>query len=212
MSNINKKPVLFFDFDGLKFDTLEIHIQYINQKYGIRTVESDYLDNPDLSLVINKYLPDKNTHFTKDYVYQDISKNLMESIDWHKKVEPFQDMPEIVKDLYKKYEMITVTARPTNSITVIKQLIKQHIPGCIENVHCVHELLEDGTFKVLPKKDFILNHPGEKIGFFDDSPKEILRVHDVIPSYLFDPTGLHDSNSDIENRIRSWKQIGDLFL
>lgn len=211
MTQKNKKPALFCDFDGLKFDTLQIHIEYINQKYGIQTVESDYLNNPDLHLVVNKYLPE-NEHFTIEYVYKDLGENLIASMDWHKEVKPFEDMPEIMKELVKKYEVVTVTARQKSGLDVIQYLINEHIPGCIENIHCVWKHLPNGKFEEISKKYFILNYEGEKTGFFDDAPKEILPLQNFIKSYLFDPTGLHDSNKEIQNRVRSWKEIGDLLL
>lgn len=211
MKNKNKTPVLFFDFDGFKFDTFQIHIEYINQKYHIETVESDYIGNPHLDLVINKYLP-KNKHVSYGFVYEDIGKNLLGSVDWHNKVKPMKDMVTVVKNLSKKYDIITVTARQKSSLNVIEYLINKYIPECISDIHCVWEHLGSGKFKEYSKKEFILNHQGEKVGFFDDSPKEILPLCDHLPSYLFDPKGLHDENKQIKNRVRSWKEIENLLL
>jgi hypothetical protein len=56
------------------------------------------------------------------------------------------------------------------------------------------------------------NFKGKKIAFFDDSPKEILRVQSIIPSYLFDPNRLHDDLQDVNNRVHGWKHIGEVFL
>ncbi len=207
----NKKPAMFCDFDGFKFNTLPAHRDYINQKYNINIITLEYSHGDKLEDLINQYLSHEDK-VTRAYVYEDLAKNFLTSIDWHKEVKPFEDMPEVMKELSQKYRIMTVTARQKTSINSIQYLIDKFIPDCIEEIHCVWEHLGNGEFKENSKRDFILNHKGEKIGFFDDSPKEILRLHDAIPSYLFDPTGLHDSNLEIENRIRSWKEIGDLLL
>lgn len=62
------------------------------------------------------------------------------------------------------------------------------------------------------KRDFIADFPGEKVAFFDDNPRDVREVQTVIPSYLFDPQGHHISETDIPNRVRSWKEISDLLL
>jgi hypothetical protein len=207
------KPVLFLDFDGLKFDTLGIHVNYINKKYGVKTIPSDYTNNPSLETVIKKYLLEDQHHLiTKEEVYVDIGENLNGSLEWHAEVLPMEGVEEVVPLLAKKYTLWTVTARQTACIPVIMYLLNKYIPHCISGIHCVWEHIGDGQFKGIPKRDFVANFNGEKIAFIDDSALEILDMQDMIPSYLFDPHGLNDMTPNIHHRVRSWQEIGDTFL
>lgn len=54
--------------------------------------------------------------------------------------------------------------------------------------------------------------PGNNIAFFDDTPDEIINMQGIIPSYLFDPTGKHETLTDIKLRVDSWKKIGELYI
>jgi len=105
-----------------------------------------------------------------------------------------------------------VTARPKDGLSVIEHLIENHIPGCINGIHCVWEHLGDGKYNEISKREFIKNFPGNKVGFIDDSASEILKVQDVLTSYLFDPLGVNDHIEEIYYRLRSWNEIGHYFL
>ncbi len=206
-----KKDNLLLDFDGLKFDTLLQHVSYVNKHYGVESVPSDYLNNPPIHEVINKYYP-SDKHVDGEFVWKDLADNFLTSIEWHKDVQPLPDMPEVIKELSKKYRLITVTARHTGGVDVIQHLLNQHAPDCVSQIHCVHEPQGNGSFKKVTKREFIESLRGNHVAFFDDAPKEIERVHDLVPSYLFDPAGLHDHRVDIKLRVRSWREIGNLLL
>ena len=122
-----KKPHIFLDFDGLKFDTMPMHATYLNQKYGINVTTSDFIGNPYLDLVVNKYLPSP-CHVTRDEIYQDISDNLTASLEWHHDVLPIEDMPEVVKALAKKYTFWVVTAREVKGRHVGEHHLESHVP------------------------------------------------------------------------------------
>jgi hypothetical protein len=210
---LKNKPTLFFDFDGLKFDTLDIHIRYINQKYGIESVPDDYADNADLELVVKKYIPkDKHHLIDRADIYADIAENLTSSFEWHADLQPMEGMSEVLPLLVKKYAIWTVTAREKKSRPVIEHLLDIHVPDCSSGIHCVWEHLGGKEFKEISKREFILNFKGEKVAYVDDTVKEILKVQDIIRSYLFDRTGIHDANSNILNRVRSWYQLGEILL
>lgn len=204
------KKNLFFDLDGMKFDTLRAQISYINNRYGIHTIKSDYLgNNSHIDLIIKKYLPELNLN--RNEIYEDLGKNFTSSIKLHRNVLPMKGMCKILPLLSKKYTLWTVTARQTSGINVIEYLLNKYIPDCISGVHCVWSLSENGGFNGVPKKDFIRSISGKKIAFFDDSPEEIIDTKDIIPSYLFDPMNMYE---DIEGviRIKNWKEIGEIFL
>ena len=210
---MDTKPVLFLDFDGLKFDTLDIHVRYINHRYGISTVPADYIDNPGLEDVIKKYFDQKHHHLIdRDEVYLDVGERLIASLEWHKDVPPIPGMAEIIPLLAKKYTLWTVTARQKTSLPVVKHMLDTYVPNCISGVHCVWEHLGEKRWKEVSKKQFIEQFPGPKVAFIDDSPKEILRMEGIISTYLFDRHGMHSNASGITNIVRTWHEIGKVFL
>ena len=202
---------MFFDLDGMKFKTLPAQVAYVNKRYGIRTTLSDHIGrNHTLDSLVRERCP--GLHFTRDEFYGDLAENFLTSVDWHKDVPPMDGMTAIAPLLAEKYTLMTVTARQKSGIDVIKYLLDAHIPKCISEIHCVYEKAADGTFKETSKKDFILSVSGEKIAFFDDTPEEIISMGDTVPSYLYDPDGLHHGMTGITNRVHSWWHIGEIFL
>lgn len=205
------KPYLFFDFDGLKFNTTPALVRYMNQRWNMNSVESDYVNRVhDIESVINKYRKDLNVTYSE--AYEDMGKNYNSSLLWQQDVQPIENMCEIMKLLSKKYTLLTVTARQKAGIHVIQYLLDKYIPGCVTDIHCVYESIGNGKFNEVLKKDFIKSLTGEKVAFIDDSPKEIEDMQSTIPSYLFDPKRLHDNLTEIKNRVHSWNEIGEKFL
>ncbi|MEN9621915.1 MAG: 5 nucleotidase, deoxy (Pyrimidine), cytosolic type protein [Candidatus Parcubacteria bacterium] len=205
-----KRPVLFFDFDGLKFDTTPAIGAYINKRYGIHSVASDYVNNPRFNKIINRYLGGEVTN--EDDVYLDFAENFLRCHETHQGVEPLPGVTTVLPRLAERYELWTVTARQTIGLPVILGLLDTHVPNCISGVHCVWEYTGDKVFKERSKRDFIARFEGDKVAFVDDSVPEILNVQEILPSFLFDPHGVNDSVTGISNRVRSWQEIGELFL
>lgn len=203
------KPHIFLDFDGLKFDTIPSMVSFINRTYKIESVIEDYTGSCPLELIVKKY--DPSCRLSEDDVFLHFGNNFLTSIEWHKEVLPLDGMCEVVSRLASKYTIWTVTARQKCSLPAIEYLLDKYIPGCISGIHCVWDYV-DGKYQSVDKREFISNVPGEKIAFFDDSKGEILKMQETIPSYLFDPSGLHDSDQSINNRIRSWWEIGEMLL
>ncbi len=205
------KPALFLDFDNFKFDTWPAHIAYLNEKYGINSVIADYAHNPPLEQVVGRYLPEgqRPTHIP---LYEDLGKNFLASIERHADVKPMEGMCEVVPKLAEKYDLWTVTARQKTSRPVIEHLIERYIPGCIAGIHNVWEHHGDGRVTGVSKRDFIWSFQGPKVAFLDDSPGEILQLQDLLPCYLYDPKGIHDGDGRIQHRVRSWWEIGEVFL
>ena len=206
-----KKPTIFLDHDGTKFDTLDAHLKYLNNKYGIVSIRSDYINNPSLDLVVNKHRPDE-TPYKGNEVYTDLIKNFLSSKEHHESILPFEGMIEVVPKLAEKYNLVVVTARPRNAIAIIEYMNEKYIPNCISDIHCVWYQNETQEFRQISKREYIRNYDGEKIAFIDDSAVEIKLVQDIIPSYLFDPEGWNDHDQTIRNRVKSWHEIADLFL
>lgn len=206
------KPKIFLDWDGLKFDTIPAHIEWINHFYGINSSVEEYINlgGGSWTQVINKHKPE--LALVKETLYLDLADNFLNSLEWHSNVMPFDGMCAIVPQLAKKYELIVVTARQKVSEPLILHFSEKYVPGCVTHIHCVHEHMGGNVFQRVSKRDFILGSHGEKIAFIDDSPHEIDGVRDIIPSYLFDPTGRHTENMDIPNKVSSWAQIGEIFL
>lgn len=205
------KPYIFFDFDGVKFDTIPAHAEYMNETYNINSVYSDYFNNPPLIDVVKKYRIDLD--ITDAEVWEDLTKNFHRSIKRHVNIPPFEGMCEIMPKLAEKFNLVTVTARPIDGMHVIQHMLDKHIPRCISGIHCVWKHEGNRKFtKIATKRDFILSIQGEKIAFFDDSPKEIGRVQDIIPSYLFDTKNHHAKASNIQHRTHSWEGIEKILL
>ena len=201
---------MFFDFDGMKFDTMPAQVEYINHRYNINTTAYDHVGhNNNLDLIVKKHRPDIT--MTRNEIYHDFGINFISSIEWHKNVQPMKDMPRVVKELSKKLNLFIATGRQKRGLHVIQHLLTKHVPGCISLVHCVWEPNESGSFDGVSKRDFISKIPGENIAFFDDSMHEIEDTKDIIPSYLFDPWEVHLNTEGIL-RVESWQKIGDLFL
>lgn len=205
-----QKPYLFLDFDGLKFNTMPSLVAYMNERFEISSIASDYADNPPLDLIIKKYR--KDYEITTDEAYAVYGEEYLRSIERHKDIMPIDGMCEVVKMLAQKHKLWTVTSRQESSIDTLGYLFDKYIPGCISGVHFVYRHLGNAKFSEVKKKDFIASLTGEKIAIVDDSPSEIVLTQDVIPSYLFDPIGYYDHRKDIQNRLRSWEEIGDKFL
>ena len=205
------KSALFIDLDNTKFDTIPAHVSYFNEKYQINSIGKDYANNPPLNLVLNAYLP-QDKWVTREEAYRDATENFLHSMEHHKDILPMPYMAEVISLLAEKYVLWTVTARPKNTLDVIKYLIDRHIPNCISGIHCVWNHEGNGIFIGTSKRDFIEKFEGEKAGFIDDSATEILEMQDILPSYLFDPLGLNNSIIEIRNRVRSWEEIGNTFL
>lgn len=204
-----EKDYIFFDLDGMKFNSLPAYVLYINNRWNIKTELEHYFDKGSrLEEIVREHTG--NHLLTRDEVFGDFKKNFLTSIDWHKNILPMPDMVEVIKELASKYKLYTVTARHREGLHVINYLIGKYIPNCISYVHCVSDIV-DGKHISISKRDFISSIQGNKIAFLDDSLHEIEDTMDIIPSYLFDPNNLHKDNADIF-RVDSFKQIGELFL
>lgn len=201
---------VFFDFDGMKFDTMPFQIAYINYRYNINTSESDHIgQNNSLDAIVKRYRPDLT--LSRDEIYHDFGVNFISSIKWHENVQPMPDMPEVAREISKKYTLFVATGRQRRGLHVIEHLLNKHVPGCISYIHCVWQHTDDGKFIGVQKKDFISKIPGDNVAFFDDSMHEIEDTKDTIPSYLFDPKNTHANTKNLL-RVESWRQIGDMLL
>lgn len=198
-----KKENLIFDYDNTMAKTIPLHITYLNNRYDIQTVVEDYKDHPRLDDLVNTYLKKLGRPLVTDaYVYEDIAMNLLNSIKLHKHVEPSEGLCEILPRLAKKYNLYIATARNTGTIPVIEDFIARHVPGCISGIHCVYTRVAPEQFIGVPKRDFIASLPGTNKAFIDNSVKEILRVHDIIDSYLFDPEENHSDVTEIISHVK----------
>jgi hypothetical protein len=205
-----EKPHLFFDFDGVKFDTVPHEVKYLNARYGIDIKVSEFRGKSEIvDKIINSYLP-KTDQLDRLEIWKDLGQNYSASIKWHQDVLPMNGMLKVIKSLREKYTIWTVTSRQSDGKYVIQYLLDKYVPGCINGIHCVYTF-NDNNLSAVFKKDFIRSIKGEKIAFFDDSPSEIEAVKDLIPSYLFDPFYLYD-DIDGADHLHSWEQIGKIFL
>lgn len=199
---------LYLDLDNFLFKSKRKEIEYIKRKYRIQieiTAENYMTSHYDL--VIDQ-LGEGFISFTEFWV--DLSKNYFESEEWQHNLEPMPGMIEVLTELAKRYQLIVVTARPKESLLVIKSLLSKHLGDIISYIHCVWEL-KNGKYESVSKVDFIQNDNGIKSGFIDDSPNEVRAMKGVLPAFLFDPTQMHRNVTDIENHVSSFEEIYDIF-
>jgi len=200
---------LFFDFDGMKFDTVQAQVHYINKAYGLSISMYDYLKhNHDIEKLLNSFIP--NLGLTRDEIYRAFGKDFLCSIEAHENILPMPGMCEVMPLLKKEYKIHTVTARQKIGLPVIEYILDKYIPGCISNIHCVWGHTEGKGFHGISKKSYVESTEGENVAFFDDSPHEIEDMQDVIPSYLYDPNGFHYDKNEI-HRVVSFMQIWRMF-
>ena len=205
-----EKPNIFLDLDDLIIKTKAVALSYINKKYGVQITYDEYVNNNDeLHKIIQRH--NSNFNLTFDEVYLDYGKNFLASMEWHEDVELMEDVQEVISLLSQKYTLWVVTARQKVGLNVINHLLNRHFQGCFKGIHCVYEWIEGIGYHGISKKDFISNVSGEKLAFIDDSPKEILRMKNIIPTYLFDQDRLYNSMEGV-NRVQSWRDIGRIFL
>jgi hypothetical protein len=205
-----KKGNLFLDYDDLLVDSKPVLIKYLNQRYELNLTLSNYSDNDSLEKVIQEHRKDLEITFNQAYL--DIGHNFHASYEWNMLIKPLEDMPKVLPELAKKYILHIPTARQKTGYNVLNQMINIHVPGSITSLHCVWEYIKGKGYCDIPKRDFILSIPGEKVAFIDDSMKEVRRTKDIIPSYNFDRHGVYTVPEEGILKLSSWNDIGEKFL
>jgi FMN phosphatase YigB (HAD superfamily) len=204
------KPVLFFDFDDTLFDTRGLTIEFIRAYYEVDIQHDGYFCGSNLHEAVNKHLPVED-HVEKHDFYLHWSENFGQSRAWYEKTKPLDSAKDILPELKERYDLWIVTARQLSTKVSVDHLLETHFPNCFSGVHFVRH--HDGEKYVgKPKRDFISEFLGEKIAFVDDSPTEIEKTQDLIPSYLLDCHGFHEDKTHIERRVRNWSEIANIFL
>ena len=198
----------FLDFDQSLFFTKKSEFDFIKEEYGIELdINAEYGEYSILD-TINRVARKEVESF--NVFWKNHAEKYLTSISKHHNTLPMPGMVDVVKELALDNDIFVVTARQEIGKPVIKHLINEFIGDSIKDIHCVWRKNGKG-FVPTYKKDYILSHDGNKIAFIDDSPKEVLEVSNIIPSYLFDPSELHTNLNNIE-RLSSWKEIGEKFL
>ena len=205
-----KKSNVFLDFDDLIVKTKPAVISYVYDRYGVKITDSEYYnENGSLHDVIKRYNPHLSVTFNE--LYLDYGKNFLASLEWNRNIPLMEDVQEIIPMLSRKYNLFIVTARQKIGLEVIDKLTVEFFGKCFKEIHCVWEWVDDVGFCESSKKSFISKVQGEKVVFIDDSKKEIKKMENILPTYLFDPEGLCKPENGI-NIVRSWKEIGTILL
>jgi phosphoglycolate phosphatase-like HAD superfamily hydrolase len=204
------KPVLFFDFDDTLFDTRGLTIEFIRAYYKVDIQHDGYFCGSNLHEAVNKHLPEED-HVEKDDFYLHWSENFGQSRAWYERSEPLELVKEIIPQLKERYDLWIVTARQKSTKIAVDHLVDKYFPHSFSGMHFVWDhtrVLNPGK----PKRDFIADFEGESVAFIDDSPTEIEKTQDLIPSYLLDRHGFHEDKTHIERRVRNWSEIANIFL
>lgn len=208
------KPVLFFDFDDTIFRIRHLMARFLKDHYDFDMDLGKFVNGSSLHELLNQHLP-PNKQISATEFYSHCSANFTGSIEWHNEGEPVEGALDTIPRLHKEYDLWIVTARDSATRPAVEFILNKYFKEMFQGIHFVWKFDETKSeFVGTPKKDFIYNFDlhREKVAFFDDSPGEIEKVQDVIPSYLFDPHGFHVDEHLIRNRIISWQEIADLLL
>lgn len=202
---------VILDWDGLAFDTVPLHMEYLNPRYGICTNLDDFMEHPSLEILVHKYLRlqsvAENKLPTREDVYYDLAVNFLESRAWHNKAKPIDGFLEILPILASHANVFIVSARHEGSIPVMWETLERYsVHRYINDIRCVWKHTQDKEFVGVFKREIILSIKGTPLGFFDDSPREVSKVQDIIPGYLFDPKLLH-REKEIPNFFEDLHQI-----
>ncbi|MBP6925891.1 MAG: hypothetical protein KBC22_02455 [Candidatus Pacebacteria bacterium] len=190
-------PNVIFDWDGFAFGTIILHSQYLNGRYGIPTTVDDFIEHPSLETVVHKYLltnkkvkeSDLPTH---DFIYRDLAVNFLESKHWQDQAKPIDGFIEAVQAISPHANIFIVSARHDGSIPLMwENLEKYAIHQYVTDIRCVWKHVQGEEFIGTFKREIIQGIPGTHLGFCDDSPREVAKVCDIVPSHLYDPKRLH---------------------
>ena len=201
---------IYFDFDDTLFHTQPAVFKYFEDTYGIKLSVDQYHDTPNLHHLINEHAGQEIVSF--DTLWRDYGQDFLASSAWHKDVTPMNGMVEVMQLLSKKYRIHVTTARQEIGRMVIQELLHKHIPNMVHEIHFVWRK-QDGVFCKTSKKEYVEKDAQEtRIAFFDDSPKEIGAMDDILPSYLFDPHNLHHEKEGIKLTVKSWGEIANILM
>lgn len=205
-----KKEHLFFDFDGMTFDTLPSTLLFINQTYNTDIKLNEIVNRgSEIELIIQKHTGDLS--ITKRQFYKLYNENYLMSLERHKDIQPMKNAPQVIRALREKYILHTLTARQFTGFDVIKYMIDTHLGGAMQHIHCVSRVDPDGKTKIVTKREYVDSIDGYKIAFFDDSLHEVNDMRGAVPSFLFDPHNYHPE-IDPKRKTTDWIQIGDMYL
>lgn len=206
------KPTLFFDFDDTLVDTQPVMRDFIAEYYGVRLPDDLYLCGNTLWKIVNSYLPPER-QIPHDQFYEDWAEKFLISHEVHSKVTTMNRADVHIPRLASKYNLWIVTARQEGGLSVVTRLCQRLFGQHIQGIHFVWRRLSKNEFKlIMSKKDFIASFPGEKVAFFDDNPGEVREVQSILPTFLFDPFGLHLEVPDVKFRVESWDEIAEILL
>lgn len=205
------RPVLFFDFDNMLVDTDQMQRDFILKEYGVNLPRDVYLCGNSLCEIVNSFLP-PDRQVEKHQFYDHWCNNLVMSHKLHEPVKPIPGVMEYLPRIARRYDSWVVTARVLSGRSVAEKLCLKFFGDAISGMHFVWSNGESKTRVERSKKDFIANFSGHKVAFFDDNPGEIRKVQGVIPSFLFDPLGIHKEERDIPHVVRSWSEIARTLL
>lgn len=205
---MSKIEHVFFDFDGLLFDTFPMFAKYYGDKYSIPIKAEHFHSVKDAFALVTSFGVD----VTRNELYMECNDECLVSSQWHQAVTPYQGAQEVISALKDIYFLHVVTARQSTGEYVIRELCEKFFPGCIPYVHCAW-YRENDTVVERPKIEYLDSHNSHGI-FYDDTPEEILRAQKSqnVRCVLFDPYHSFSNTSHIRERVHSWEHIRNQLL
>ncbi len=186
--------------------TDHLAIRWMNKRFGVNIPEDTLFDSNRFEDVLNAALPPKR-RISKDEFWKIYVNEFLPSHEWNSEVVPMKGAQKIVRELSRIGENWVVTARCSVGLPVLRGLCDRFFSADIKGIHCVWKKLENGEIVLdQSKRDFIIEMMTPCSFFVDDNPKEVERVHKTIPTYLFDPRGVHKHRREF-NRISCLSEI-----
>lgn len=208
------KPFLFLDFDDTLVNTEILFRRWIVETFGVEA-PAGYINHNELPEIINSLIPGIQK-IDPNAFYRKMNEEFLHNDFWCSQLVPLSGADAVLPKLAEKYNLQIVTARPTTSFEVVNKILNRLFPNCISSVSFVWRLDENGVYqKINDKHEIVSLKNGQRAGFVDDSPSEVMKFinREVEQVILFDPQERHNSvfPSPIK-KIKSWKEIEDLFL
>jgi 5'(3')-deoxyribonucleotidase len=206
------KPTLFFDFDDVCVNHIDMLRVFIFQQFGVEIPAGHFICGNSIGKIVADLLP-PDRKITSNRFYEVWATKGVISHELHAGVTPIPGALKYLPKLADKYDIWILTARMEDGRAVVERLCQKFFAGHISGFHFVWKRFGVEDFRqVKSKRDFIKDFSGVKVAFFDDNPGEIRAVQDILPAFLFDPHRVHLEEKDIKLRVSSWREISDLLL
>lgn len=189
----SKKPVIGVDFDDVLFKCNEALADFHNTLYGTSYSVGD-VTTFDLSTVWNCTPEETQERF--DHFFRSA---------FHHETEMVLGAKDALKALNETYDIVIVTARPTESENATLEWLSKHFLGLYREIHFTNQFHKDRSLHRL--KSSILKDVGAVV-FIEDALHHAEDASKLgIPVFLFDAPWNQGEVPHGVTRIYSWDEV-----